>query len=130
MVYQAVLHNAIMLVRRVSSFSLLLQLPVVAFAASQCYYPNGKESTDQPCNPDADVSPCCGTGLGSVCLSNLLCQGSNGNVVRGSCTDKNWGEGCALYCLGESECAHHDVVARKWKLTIAVQQARQLAAQI
>ncbi|KPM36212.1 hypothetical protein AK830_g10347 [Neonectria ditissima] len=71
------------------------------FAASQCYYPNGAKSNDFPCDPDADESVCCGGGLGSVCLSNKLCQGANGNTVRGSCTDQNWSSlECPMFCLG------------------------------
>ncbi|KAH7017201.1 hypothetical protein EDB80DRAFT_278810 [Ilyonectria destructans] len=71
------------------------------FATSQCYYPNGDEAADFPCDPKADESVCCGGGLGSVCLSNKLCLGANGNTVRGSYTDKNWASSeCAMFCLG------------------------------
>ncbi|KAH7176186.1 hypothetical protein EDB81DRAFT_706464 [Dactylonectria macrodidyma] len=72
-----------------------------SLAASKCYYPNGDEASDFPCDPDADESVCCGGGLGSVCLSNKLCLGSNGNTVRGSCTEEDWASSeCAMYCLG------------------------------
>lgn len=93
--------NAKMVAWRAPILLSLMQLSTLVLAVAKCYYPDGEESTtDQPCNSNIDVSPCCGTGLGNVCLSNLLCQGSDGNIVRGSCTDQNWGEGCALYCLG------------------------------
>ncbi|ETS75657.1 hypothetical protein PFICI_12601 [Pestalotiopsis fici W106-1] len=73
-------------------------------SVSSCYYPNGLLAKDDtPCDPDATTgSPCCGAGIGGVCLSNGLCQGGNGNVVRGSCTDSDWGDGCPHYCLGAS----------------------------
>ncbi|KAK7935887.1 hypothetical protein PG985_001382 [Apiospora marii] len=71
--------------------------------AGTCYYPNGKVAADDlPCNPNSDVSPCCGNGLGWVCMENGLCLAPQGNTIRGSCTDKNWGEGCTRFCLGEN----------------------------
>ncbi|CAH0057763.1 unnamed protein product [Clonostachys solani] len=71
-------------------------------AASTCYFPNGNVAADNfPCDPDAEESACCGGGLGSVCRSNRLCQNSNGNLVRGTCTDKNWeSPECLKYCIG------------------------------
>jgi len=72
-----------------------------------CYFPNGQQATgDFPCDPAATAttsnSACCGGSVGSVCLSNKLCRGPDGNVVRGSCTDAGWTSGeCASYCLGE-----------------------------
>ncbi|KAK3347273.1 hypothetical protein B0T25DRAFT_584295 [Lasiosphaeria hispida] len=70
-------------------------------AANQCYYPNGRSaSTDFPCDPGVDDSPCCGGGLGSTCLTNKLCSGPDGNIVRGSCTSQAWSSSaCPLYCL-------------------------------
>ncbi|KAI1799654.1 hypothetical protein F4811DRAFT_568002 [Daldinia bambusicola] len=93
---------------RLSYFS--LQLTIFHFfcttfaVISQCYYPNQEEAEgDSPCNPNADSSACCGGGIGTVCLSNGLCQGPNGAVIRGSCSDKYWNSGnCANYCLGAS----------------------------
>ncbi|KAH7121730.1 hypothetical protein B0J13DRAFT_512381 [Dactylonectria estremocensis] len=86
--------------RLVSVFLFLCSLSTT-LAASQCYYPNGDKASDFPCDPDADESVCCGGGLGSVCMSNKLCLGSNGNTVRGSCTEKDWASSeCAMYCLG------------------------------
>lgn len=91
--------------RLISLFLFLwyLQKCLAATPASQCYYPNGEKSDDSPCDPDADESVCCGGSFGSVCLSNKLCLGSNGNNIRGSCTDKNWeAPECAMFCLGRS----------------------------
>ncbi|KAM5343480.1 hypothetical protein ACJ41O_012017 [Fusarium nematophilum] len=86
--------------RRISLLLVLCSLQA-CLAASKCYYPNGVEAEDFPCDPGADESVCCGGGLGSVCLSNKLCLGADGNTVRGSCTDKNWASAeCAMYCLG------------------------------
>ncbi|KAI1654903.1 hypothetical protein F4813DRAFT_368843 [Daldinia decipiens] len=87
-----------------------LQLVLFHFAyttlavLNHCYYPNRKEAEDDsPCNPDSDSSACCGGSIGTVCLSNGLCQGPNGAVIRGSCSDMNWDSGnCANYCLGAS----------------------------
>ncbi|KAI1779074.1 hypothetical protein F4818DRAFT_403274 [Hypoxylon cercidicola] len=69
---------------------------------AQCYYPNGDLAEDSPCDPDAEVGPCCGGSLGTSCLNNNLCRGPDGNTIRGSCTDEGWGEGCPLYCTGQS----------------------------
>ncbi|KAG8671799.1 hypothetical protein FPOAC2_05157 [Fusarium poae] len=81
--------------------ALFLYFLPICFAANKCYYPNGIEANDFPCDPDAKNSVCCGGGLGTVCLSNKLCIGADGNTLRGSCTDKNWASPeCAMYCLG------------------------------
>ncbi|VUC34379.1 unnamed protein product [Clonostachys rosea] len=82
------------------------------FAANTCYFPNGNVASDNfPCDPDAEQSACCGGGLGNVCLSNKLCQNSNGNLVRGACTDKNWeSPECAMYCLG-AVTGGHDLIS-------------------
>ncbi|UKZ56948.1 hypothetical protein TrVGV298_010795 [Trichoderma virens] len=78
-----------------------LQLLVPCSAAiKQCYYPNGNPSSDFPCDPNAKQSACCGGGLGASCLSNKLCQSNDGNIIRGSCSDKNWSSPeCANFCL-------------------------------
>ncbi|OPB45503.1 hypothetical protein A0O28_0077130 [Trichoderma guizhouense] len=78
-----------------------LQLLVPCSAAlKQCYYPNGSPSSDFPCDPSAKQSACCGGGLGAACLSNKLCQSNDGNIIRGSCSDKNWNSPeCANFCL-------------------------------
>lgn len=82
----------------------LLLLIYVSTAATQCYFPNGDPVDDFPCNPDAKSSACCGGGkyggtVGIACLSNNMCQGTEGKIVRGSCTDPGFGEGCPRYCL-------------------------------
>ncbi|CEI61139.1 unnamed protein product [Fusarium venenatum] len=80
--------------------ALFLYFLPICIAASKCYYPNGIEANDFPCDPGADESTCCGGGLGTVCLSNKLYIGTDGNTLRGSCTDKNWASPeCAMYCL-------------------------------
>ena len=73
-------------------------LLLVGRAISQsCWYPDGltQAQADVPCDPDAATSACCGPN--GFCLSNGLCL-VNGAVSRGSCTDKNWGQGCAQIC--------------------------------
>ncbi|KAK4142670.1 uncharacterized protein C8A04DRAFT_13046 [Dichotomopilus funicola] len=72
-----------------------------AAAGSTCYYPNGRiAAPDAPCNPDAENSPCCGAGSGTVCLTNGLCLSAGGGTIRGSCTDKAWTAGeCPNYCM-------------------------------
>ncbi|KAK4033447.1 hypothetical protein C8A01DRAFT_19603 [Parachaetomium inaequale] len=79
----------------------LLSLAHFCFAQRQCFYPNGQlAANDFPCDSGADESPCCGGSLGTVCLTNKLCRGADGNIIRGSCTDKNWNSPeCAQYCL-------------------------------
>ncbi|KAL7934403.1 hypothetical protein V8C35DRAFT_302496 [Trichoderma chlorosporum] len=78
-----------------------LQLLVPCSAAiKQCYYPDGSPSSNFPCDPNAQQSACCGGGLGATCLSNKLCQSNDGNIIRGSCSDKNWASPqCANFCL-------------------------------
>ncbi|KAL2755386.1 hypothetical protein ACRALDRAFT_1082359 [Sodiomyces alcalophilus JCM 7366] len=68
---------------------------------ARCYYPNGQRANgDFPCDPDDEDSPCCNGGMGWACLSNKLCKGPDGNVIRGSCTDPNWeSPHCPQYCL-------------------------------
>ncbi|KAK3985671.1 hypothetical protein QBC44DRAFT_249853 [Cladorrhinum sp. PSN332] len=80
----------------------VLRLIGTCSALSRCYYPNGREATgDFPCDPDAEASPCCGGGFGTVCLFNKLCQSPDGNVIRGSCTDDQFGSAsCPKFCLG------------------------------
>ncbi|KAK4658753.1 hypothetical protein QC762_104320 [Podospora pseudocomata] len=70
-------------------------------AVNKCYYPGGGESLDDaPCDPDAEVSVCCGRfSSGGGCLSNKLCMGIDGRMSRGSCTDKNWlSPECPNFC--------------------------------
>ncbi|KAL6856717.1 hypothetical protein J3F83DRAFT_751584 [Trichoderma novae-zelandiae] len=81
--------------------STFVQLLVPCSAAiKQCYYPNGSPSSDFPCDPNAKESACCGGGLGASCLNNRLCQSNDGNIIRGSCSDKDWSSPeCAPFCL-------------------------------
>ncbi|KAK8034255.1 hypothetical protein PG993_009250 [Apiospora rasikravindrae] len=81
----------------------LYLFPFYAPGAAKCFYPEGQDAaSDAPCNPKLDTSPCCGGGYGMVCLENGLCLGPDTNIVRGSCTDANWGPGCSRLCLGGS----------------------------
>ncbi len=90
---------------------LILSLISRCWAQNQCFYPNGVQSkTDFPCDPTAADSPCCGGGAGTFCLTNKLCRGPDGNIVRGSCTDKDWSSSdCPLFCLS---------TACSWTLTL------------
>jgi hypothetical protein len=69
-------------------------LTPLARGASQCYFPSGSKSSDVPCDPDADVSMCCGSR--DACLSSGLClipgTGPDEGIgfARGSCTDQSW----------------------------------------
>ncbi|PKX91361.1 uncharacterized protein P174DRAFT_392559 [Aspergillus novofumigatus IBT 16806] len=70
----------------------------MASPTRQCYFPNGNPSSDVPCSSD-EATGCCTSG--DICMSNGLCL----NVAhqpyvagRGSCTDKEWGDGCPQYC--------------------------------
>ncbi|ROT35115.1 hypothetical protein SODALDRAFT_329289 [Sodiomyces alkalinus F11] len=83
-----------------------LALPVTLLCllhlcSARCYYPNGlRANGDFPCDPDDDDSPCCNGGAGWSCMSNKLCKGPDGNIIRGSCTDQNWeSPSCPQYCL-------------------------------
>lgn len=86
--------------RSVSQYAPLLSalFSSLASAATQCYFPDGITlSPDVPCNAVSDNigSPCCSSI--AMCMDNGLCFGK-GILSRGSCTDKNWGEGCVQYC--------------------------------
>ena len=83
---------------RLLSLIFILLAPSDA-AIDQCFYPNGDESPDYPCDRNGESTNCCGGDIGIACLSNGLCQGPNGNIIRGSCSNDNW-DGCARYCLG------------------------------
>ncbi|KDN71726.1 hypothetical protein CSUB01_12045 [Colletotrichum sublineola] len=62
--------------------------------ASLCYFPGGVQAKDVPCDPNAEVSMCCGHIDG--CLSNGLCKldettNSTGIAyARGTCSDPTW----------------------------------------
>jgi hypothetical protein len=77
-----------------AAFLLVLATAPLAHGAAQCYFPSGNESSDVPCDPNAEVSMCCPTQ--SDCLSSGLClnsgTGSNQGIsfARGTCTDQSW----------------------------------------
>ena len=54
-----------------------------------CYFPNGAQTHDQPCNATAEVSHCCSKS--SICLDNGFCLNAGDTVPytlsRGTCTD-------------------------------------------
>lgn len=70
---------------------------------AQCFYPDGAPSSDVPCDPDAEVSMCCGSA--SLCLLSGLCRDrSTGpddgiSYARGTCTDQGWASAvCPQQC--------------------------------
>ena len=80
--------------------------------SATCYFPAGNIAYGNvPCNPDAEVSTCCGDA--SHCLANGLCAvgdtsdglggflNSGVEFARGSCTDPSWQDpACFQHCLG------------------------------
>ncbi|KAF2169784.1 hypothetical protein M409DRAFT_52285 [Zasmidium cellare ATCC 36951] len=77
------------------AIALSLGLLTTAFA-DQCFFPDGSDSTDVPCNSSATHSACCAST--SYRLSNGVCL-SSGILSRGSCTDQSWdADGCGQYC--------------------------------
>lgn len=81
---------------------LIVALSTITLAANTCYFPNGLPSTDEPCDPNALFTQCCGSR--SACLTNGLCilEASNDtgiNYARGTCTDKTWSSSlCPQQC--------------------------------
>ncbi|KAJ6437291.1 hypothetical protein O9K51_10265 [Purpureocillium lavendulum] len=84
-------------------------------AAKQCYWMDGTltDSVVQPCNPDADVSPCCALNKPKpdLCLSSGLCysqdSGVEGFIYSDGCTDKTGeDEKCPHFCTDRTQ---------KWK---------------
>ncbi|KAK2778829.1 hypothetical protein CKAH01_11603 [Colletotrichum kahawae] len=84
----------------------LVVVAVLQLATAQllCYFPNGRQSTDVPCNVSAPVSMCCGSS--KACLSNGLCllddttSSSGISYARGTCTDAQWtSDPCPKQCL-------------------------------
>lgn len=66
-----------------------------------CFFPNGDlVSSDTPCFPDEEISPCCGLVNGWTCLTNGICYHAETKMLgRGSCTDSKWGSSnCPQYC--------------------------------
>ncbi|KLU88923.1 hypothetical protein MAPG_07904 [Magnaporthiopsis poae ATCC 64411] len=75
---------------------LLLLLGAVSYVqgANLCFFPNGRQAKDVPCDPTAAVSMCCGSV--AACLSNGLCKDESTTnstgvaYARGTCTDPTW----------------------------------------
>ncbi|KAF9872567.1 hypothetical protein CkaCkLH20_10064 [Colletotrichum karsti] len=89
---------------RIFLFTSALCLMQISTAQQLCYYPNGRQSPDVPCNISAPVSMCCGSA--KACLSNGLCmlddttENSGVSYARGTCTDAQWTSGvCPRQCL-------------------------------
>ncbi|KAK8053230.1 hypothetical protein PG996_012531 [Apiospora saccharicola] len=81
--------------------SVTFWFPLRVLGDAKCFYPKGETAMgDAPCNPKLETSACCGGGFGMVCLDNGFCLGPSTNIIRGSCTDANWGAGCSRLCLG------------------------------
>ena len=74
---------------------------------SQCYYPDGSESTDVPCNPGALESACCDKL--SSCMTNKICDWGGNTFIDGfsfpwgvgSCTEKTWNSSA---CFNPDNC--------------------------
>ncbi|KAK2813740.1 hypothetical protein FQN50_000138 [Emmonsiellopsis sp. PD_5] len=81
-----------------------------------CYALDGTVyGDDVPCTSN-DATICCNKA--DVCLSNGLCllQGDHGSVLsRGSCTDRNWGEGCFAPCSNYNRFIGFPVVPLEFK---------------
>ncbi|KAJ5115212.1 hypothetical protein NUU61_000971 [Penicillium alfredii] len=84
---------------RLLTVFLTLCLAVFAVADQKCYMLDGTDASKHvPCSTD-EVTNCCHAS--SVCMSNGLCylQGKMGStLIRGSCTDRNWGPACYAPC--------------------------------
>ncbi|UNI21289.1 hypothetical protein JDV02_007291 [Purpureocillium takamizusanense] len=81
-------------------------------AAKQCYWMDGTitDNVVQPCNPDADVSPCCALNKPKpdLCLSSGLCyaqdSGVEGFLYSDGCTDRSGeDERCPHFCFDRTE---------------------------
>ena len=76
-----------------------------------CYGWDGSSSNNFPCNPEANVSACCGGG--SMCMTNIYCKNPSGLLVVGACTDRSWNDpACPWRLSGFSlhssmDSAHH-----------------------
>ncbi|EAQ92022.1 hypothetical protein CHGG_00257 [Chaetomium globosum CBS 148.51] len=90
--------------------SCILFFTCICVAQDQCYAPNGQTDDNFfPCDPNATHSTCCNGR--STCLSNKLCMGPDGNLIRGLCTDKNWqSPECAYYCMSAIR-GGHDLIS-------------------
>lgn len=94
-----------MLLRRsLAVAAALCSWSAVAATNSTCYFPDGKESNGGVCNPNAEVSACCGPTF--ICLSNGLCKpGPDSkktyayNFYRSACTDASFNStSCPQFC--------------------------------
>ena len=57
----------------------------------QCFSSLGDfEFGNVPCDPNADISACCGGG--SVCVTNLACVDGWNGIVPEQCTLRNWAD--------------------------------------
>jgi hypothetical protein len=93
-----------MLLRRSLALAVALLWSAAAATNSTCYFPNGKESNGGVCNPNAEVSACCGPTF--ICLSNGLCKPGpdskktySYNFYRSACTDASFNSSsCPRFC--------------------------------
>ncbi|KAI5369309.1 hypothetical protein Slin15195_G001850 [Septoria linicola] len=89
-----------------ASISSPLAAAAAAATPQQCYYPDGSESPDTPCNATAAAakggfSACCSET--SYCMDNGLCLEA-GILTRMSCTDKTFADKtCPQYCNTENQ---------------------------
>jgi hypothetical protein len=73
---------------------------IVGAVGESCYYPDGSTDSEHFACSIGGTSVCCAEGF--ECLSNGLCNDYRYNnyerVLRGGCTDKDWGDGCPQTC--------------------------------
>ena len=72
------------------SFPLLQSVSAQSFQLKSCFRWDGSASNNIPCNPEANVSACCGQG--STCRTNIFCENSSGLKIVGECTDRSWAD--------------------------------------
>ncbi|KAK6339629.1 hypothetical protein TWF718_009025 [Orbilia javanica] len=78
-----------------------------SYTNGACYFPDGSQSSDQPCDTSASNSMCC--AVGTSCLMNGVCHSFTtvnqeyvSTYARGSCTDQSWGSSaCINECIYE-----------------------------
>jgi len=73
---------------------------VIGVVGETCYYPDGSTDAGHFACSSGGTSVCCAENF--ECLSNGLCNDyryeNYERVLRGGCTDKNWGAGCPQTC--------------------------------
>lgn len=73
---------------------------IIGAVGETCYYPDGSTDAGHFACSSGGASVCCAEGF--KCLSNGLCDDyrydNYERVLRGGCTDKNWGAGCPQTC--------------------------------